>query len=519
VTSRSDLAGLVATEGARPVPVGPLPEPDARKLLAGRIGTAQVAAEPAAVEDLLRRCAGLPLALVLVAARAATRTWGSLDELSAELGQAGQGLGAFDVGDPLTNLRAVFDQSYRILGPDAAMLFRLLGSLPGAQHGVGALASAAALPVDRARTLLVDLARAHLLESRRPGHYSLHDLLRGYSVELAGADYADRWRAALHRMLDHYLHVAYDADRALAPYRDAVALGPVLSGVQVVGFTTSDAALAWFGAEWRVVVAVLGAAGGLGFDEHAWQLARAVTTYLDRSGRWMELLAVNEAGLAATQRLGDLTQQARLHRYLGGAYLRLDRAEDGLVQLRSALELNCELGNRADEAHTHQSIAWALRDTDLAGALRHVDQAYRLYQEIGDEYGQASMLNAIGWYQALRGNLQEAMWPARTAIGLFRRLGAVKEEADAWDTLGYVQLHLGYRRAAVHCLQRALRGQRVAADRDGELSALDHLGDAHAAAGDRLAAAAAWQAAAVLADELTPPDGSRIRAKLAGLRQ
>ncbi len=519
VTSRSDLAGLVATEGARPVPVDPLPAADARRLLAGRIGTVQAAAEPAAVEDLLRHCAGLPLALVLVAARAATRARGSLRELAAELGQAGQGLAAFDVGDPLTNLRAVFEQSYRILRPDAAALFRLLGSLPRAEHGVGALASAAALPVDRTRALLIELTGAHLVDARRPDHYSLHDLLRGYSAELAGEHDADWRRAGLHRMLDHYLHVAHGADRALDPHRDPIPIGPVPAGVQSVEFATGDAALAWFSAEWRVVVAVVAAAGELGFDEHVWQLARAVAVYLDRTGRWMEQLAAYEAGLAATQRLGDRPQQGRLHRYLGGAYLRLGRTEDGLAQLRTALELNRELGNRAGEAHTHQSLGWALRGTDLAGALRHVDQAYRLYQEIDDVYGQAGMLNDISWYQAQRGNLQEALRPARTAIRLFRQLGAVKDEADAWDTLGYVQLHLGYHRAAVHCLQRALRGHRAAAERDGELAALDHLGDAHDAAGEQLAAAGAWQAAAAIADELMLPDGSRIRAKLAGLQR
>jgi hypothetical protein len=65
VTSRSDLASLVAAEGARPVSLDLLPVAEAGELLARRLGEARVASEPAAVSEIIERCARLPLALAI----------------------------------------------------------------------------------------------------------------------------------------------------------------------------------------------------------------------------------------------------------------------------------------------------------------------------------------------------------------------------------------------------------------------------------------------------------------------
>ena len=63
VTSRSRLTGLVAADGAVPVALDVLTEPEARDLLARRIGAERIAREPAAAAELIRLCAALPLAL------------------------------------------------------------------------------------------------------------------------------------------------------------------------------------------------------------------------------------------------------------------------------------------------------------------------------------------------------------------------------------------------------------------------------------------------------------------------
>ncbi|WP_279493263.1 BTAD domain-containing putative transcriptional regulator [Actinocrispum wychmicini] len=70
VTSRDRLTSMITAQGARAVPVDVLTEPEARALLAARFGHQQLAAEAGAIAELLVYCAGLPLALSIVAGRA-----------------------------------------------------------------------------------------------------------------------------------------------------------------------------------------------------------------------------------------------------------------------------------------------------------------------------------------------------------------------------------------------------------------------------------------------------------------
>ncbi|MEV5175406.1 BTAD domain-containing putative transcriptional regulator [Streptomyces flaveolus] len=74
-----------ATAGVRVLELGLPSEADARDLLARRIGTARLTAEPEAVTEIIRRCGRLPSALALVAARAASRRDFALAALAADL--------------------------------------------------------------------------------------------------------------------------------------------------------------------------------------------------------------------------------------------------------------------------------------------------------------------------------------------------------------------------------------------------------------------------------------------------
>ncbi|MBE1468824.1 AfsR/SARP family transcriptional regulator [Kibdelosporangium phytohabitans] len=70
ITSRQHLGGLIAAHGARCLNLGRLTDPEARRLLVRHLGEDRLAAEPAAATELLACCAGLPLAISILAARA-----------------------------------------------------------------------------------------------------------------------------------------------------------------------------------------------------------------------------------------------------------------------------------------------------------------------------------------------------------------------------------------------------------------------------------------------------------------
>src|SRR2546421_10083190 len=88
VTSRHELSGLVAADGAHPVTLDLLTSDEAHQLLARRLDPDRLAAEPGAVAEIIAACAGLPLALAIVAARAATHRRLPLHTLARELRDA-----------------------------------------------------------------------------------------------------------------------------------------------------------------------------------------------------------------------------------------------------------------------------------------------------------------------------------------------------------------------------------------------------------------------------------------------
>jgi NB-ARC domain/Domain of unknown function (DUF4062) len=88
VTSRNQLSGLVAADGAQPLTLDLLTHGEAQELLARRLDPDRLAAEPRAVEEIITTCVRLPLALAIVAAHAATHPQLPLYTLAAELRDA-----------------------------------------------------------------------------------------------------------------------------------------------------------------------------------------------------------------------------------------------------------------------------------------------------------------------------------------------------------------------------------------------------------------------------------------------
>ena len=141
VTSRRQLAGLAAADGARLLTLDLPSHAEARQMLTLRLGADRAAAESDAVDQIASLCARLPLALAVAAARAHTRPRFSLAALAAELSDIASRLDALDAGDPAASVRTVFSWSYQQLSPDTARMFRLLGLHPGPDITVLAAAS------------------------------------------------------------------------------------------------------------------------------------------------------------------------------------------------------------------------------------------------------------------------------------------------------------------------------------------------------------------------------------------
>ena len=517
ITSRVRLDGLVATVGARILTLDVMSEAESRELIVRRLGAARAQAEPEAMADLARLCAGLPLGLAIVAARAAARPGFRLAALSAELaGGDGRRLDALETADTTSSVREVFSWSYRQLSRPAARVFRLLGLHPGPDITVAAAASLGGTGRPQARRVLAELAGAHLLTEHVPGRFTGHDLLRAYAAELAAEAEAEADRDLARRRLgDHYLHTAAAAGRRLCPARPPLGLGDPQPGAVPEKFASYAEALAWFSAEHQVLLAVADAAAATHGDARAWQLPALLTDYLNREGHWHDLAALGRAALAAAEQAGDGLGRAHAHASIGVANLRVGCYRTARSHLLRASSLFREEGATAWQARNHLTVGVLFdRQGRHDKARRQAERALSLYQDLGYRAGEAHALENLGWHLANLGAATAAVDHCRRALDLNREVGNPIGEAHAWDHLGFAMHLVGDDDEAIACYRRALKLLREVRDRAEQGGVLARLGDIYSSVGNKAMAKAVWRRALAILEELHDLGADEVRSRL-----
>ena len=494
VTSRSPLAGLAATHGAQLWSVG-LPDlAEARTVVARHIGAHRAQREQAALDEIIGWCGRLPLAMSIVAARAAADAERPLSELATALRQLPHRLDVVDDEHLDQDVRAVFSWSYRLLSRGAARLFRLLPWHVAPDFTVEIAAGLAGDAPATVRGQLAELVGTGLLHRHRPARYRLHDLVRAYGRELgARTESPGELDRAQDRLFHHYLHSAAAAVGLLRPGYAPVTLPPVPGGVTPLTFCDEAAVMDWSVREKENLGAVVAEAAGRPTGPPPWPLALLVKDLYHRHGWWPEWTAMFTMALGAAERSGDVTGRA----------------------------------------HTHRGLAVACHYVgDPAAADHHLGTALGLFDSTGDVLGRALVLMNQGYLAQLRGDDRSAQRLLPQALEVFRRTGQRQLEGVVLATLAESHLAAGdpvtaaalARRAARLCheIRDAWNGARAAGtlarihrrDRDfvtairlhqhsidlmlrrnAELEAAHHrneLGDTLLAAGDTEAAHQTW---------------------------
>jgi DNA-binding SARP family transcriptional activator len=179
VTSRNRLAGLVARDGARMLDLGPLPPTDAEHMLATILG-AQHADNGTELGKLAECCGHLPLALGIAAHRLTAHPELSAADVVTELSNENDRLRLLSLPGSGA-VRQVLSWSYRVLKPQPARLFRLLGLHPSVEISGGAAAALNGTPHAVTRRLLDALVLGNLLERIGRDRSRIHDLLTSRS--------------------------------------------------------------------------------------------------------------------------------------------------------------------------------------------------------------------------------------------------------------------------------------------------------------------------------------------------
>ncbi len=176
VNSRHRLAGL---DEVRTVSLDVLTLEQGRTLFTHALGDGRAGREPAAVDTVVRHCEGLPLAVLIAAARLRHRRSWRVSDLADKLADGDRLLDELHAED--RSVSAAIRSSYTRLSADLQRFFRSLAHAPAGPIQLADAAALTGLPHDRAEQALDVLADRHIVEPTVPGTYRIHGLVRAYA--------------------------------------------------------------------------------------------------------------------------------------------------------------------------------------------------------------------------------------------------------------------------------------------------------------------------------------------------
>jgi DNA-binding SARP family transcriptional activator len=486
VTTRNwlpELAGIAVLD------LDVLSPDEGRALFTRVVGEKRVAAEPAATDEVLAACVGLPLAIRIAGARLATRGTWSVRTMADRLSDERRRLDELRVGN--LAVRASFEVSFASLprpetadGPDPAGAFRLLGLWTGPWIRLPAASALLGEPQSATADALDALVDVHLLESPEPDRYRFHDLLRFYAADRARTQESEPDRtAAIGRILAWYLHTAEAAATIISEQHARVPLGALPAGVQPLSFASLDDALAWCEAERAGLAAATRLAASSGMHEIAWKLpAAAMSFYYRRRSHWGDWVATHQTGLESARVLGDRQAQAWMLNHLGIAY-GLQHMPEAVGCFEQVLDLSGVDGERGARAAANVAQAYVdLRRFDDAWSA--AQRSLVIQRQQGNRYLEGVTQGILGRASRELGRFTEAVGHLELAIAIFREVGQQYGEADSLTDLADALLCLDQVDTAIARLQESLAICRKIGDMHGEAATLRLLGLALGRAGD-----------------------------------
>ncbi|MFE4369600.1 hypothetical protein ACFRMN_15460 [Streptomyces sp. NPDC056835] len=481
-----DLENGAAVDLALP----PLDPPDAMELLRSVAGDARLDAEPEAADRLIRLCCGLPAALHVAGRWIRKHRRGPLprliDELTAEL--HGKGIPMVEV---------LWDAAYRGLGPEAALLYRMLPSIPGTSFTPESATAVLGRGRDAADRALEELETAGLLDTRDVSDTGddrkrLPELLRAHAKRRAddstGEERAE-WRL---RMVRWLLRQAQRADLYAAGTRMTFAdVVEPIPGAPDVPFedgegTATDAvarkerAFRWLETERHALYDCVDLAYARGYDTEAAAFGEPLWThYLDHP-HYTDGIEAFRTALAAAQRAGHIPLIVRLRCQLARPLWKQGKFTEAERELTQALTASRSLGESDQFRKLGASVVefhGMLRSArgDWAGAAADFEASREVHRAIGNEYGVMLQTYRLGEALAELGELERAaelLEEARTAAG---RLGRVRLAARTGFALGGVLHRLGRGSAAHELYVAALDSARERGADHDEARILDAL--------------------------------------------
>lgn len=489
VTSRDRLAGLV---GSACVDLDVLATDGALALLGRAAGEGRLRAEPRAARELVRLCGGLPLALRVVGVKLATSPHRTLSALAARLADEQHRLDQLAHGD--LAVRRSLDFSYRRLAAADQVLLRRVGLLDATDFAAWTAAAVADQPAFAVEEGLDRLVGAHLLQASGPDRagqvrYRMHDLVRVYARERAGADDCPEDQlAAVRRALHHWIALVSNAEETLVGPGHLAPSGAPCRAVPPDPATLERIApdpLAWLDAERNALIASVRQAADLGLLAECVRLACTPIRVFDFQVPHGDEIATHTIALDAARRIGDRRAEGTV---LAGL-ARIEIMSGHWARGRSAMESAERALLAAGERHGLVLVYRELGNLDRfegrpAAAQARYEAMARICREIDDPVGEAFALRGLAQIHLAAGQPEQALGLLDTALAAAGRVPGRAPRPMVLYTLGLTSLELGRTGCAGAAFREALSWCRQAGDVAGEVVNLAGLASAALADGD-----------------------------------
>lgn len=520
VTSRSRLLGLLP-DGARLVDVNPLPEEDSVALLARRVDPTRIARERSQIADLVRICAGLPIALCVAAARLAARPRLSVETMVSELADETNRLRRLAVPEGLS-VQAAFDVSYRALDSRAATLYRRLALHPGQEFSLGPITvlmpqASADEPADAVEPLL----EASLLQEVDEGRFRFHDLVRLHARQKAEADDSEADReSVLRALLEWYFAGAHRADAVLTPYRRRLPYEFVTMPSGVPAPSSRAHALDWLERERLNLLAAGRTAFDRGYTELAWHLSDVLWPLFLYGRHYRDRMEADRRGVAAARAWQNQWAEAdmlkRLSRIcaVAGDYAAAEQ------HARESIRLYRAVGDVRGVLDGQEALALSYRDTgQLPEAIAAFTELLAANRQHGEERSIALILINLGTLLSAAGQCTDAIAMLAEAKQILGRLSAIDpyNEARAMTGLAGAYLRAGdVSTAEATATAAASRMAELGSEHD-RAEAVRLLGQIAEQRGDIATARARYRSALAVFEALGSSRAASTRADLARL--
>ncbi|MFF0527800.1 hypothetical protein ACFYT3_05370 [Nocardia amikacinitolerans] len=340
VTSRPPLNMLQTSQMVESLPLRRLDLDRSVELLRLNI-SADLIQSNSSLDLLAKYACGIPIALRVVAARLESG-YESISELAESLGEAGALLDPVSPGDEATNLRVIFQSSYKHLDENSQRTYRMLSARLGAGIDTYSAGLVADLSERESKQVVTVFESLGLIDRLSGYRFDVHDLLRDYATEECIK--ADEFREATDRLLQGYygcVNLAFDKANPKNPMVDGDFINPDgWRGHQAADrwISRSNTVSAWFAGEREAFVDLAKRACEMEPPARFGPRLAASLFYLLEIGNWWDdWKQVTDAGLEALDRQDDPPFRGFLLR--NRARIAMIEVRDDLDRLRLAEEL------------------------------------------------------------------------------------------------------------------------------------------------------------------------------------